>query len=138
MSSGGILSCILGYADPDVNAAVLRRVQLGSMATQQTYDEVRLAELLIEIHSWASMARFARTGGEAMALAVRIARASTGRGLRRVAAQPGPGQGPGPGGGRDPEPDAGGPTQDLRSGFGSLQPSAPNLPPLRTSAVGSG
>lgn len=79
MSSGGILACILGYADPDVNAAVIRRVQLGSMATQQTFDEVRLAELLIEIHPWAAMARFARSGGEAMALAVRIARTSTGR-----------------------------------------------------------
>lgn len=79
MSSGGILACILGYADPDVNAAVIRRVQLGSMATQQTYDEVRLAELLLEIHPWAEMARFARTGGEAMAVAVRIARAATGR-----------------------------------------------------------
>lgn len=77
MSHGGILSCILGYADPDVNAAVMRRVQLGSMSTQQTTDEVDLAQLLIEIHPWADQARFARTGGEAMAIAVRIARAST-------------------------------------------------------------
>lgn len=79
MCSNGILACILGFADPDVNAAVIRRVHLGSMATQQTYDEVRLAELLIEIHPWARMARFARSGGEAMAVAVRIARAATGR-----------------------------------------------------------
>ena len=79
MSSNGILACILGFADPDVNEAVIRRVHLGSMATQQTYDEVRLAELLLEIHPWAQMARFTRTGGEAMAVAVRIARAATGR-----------------------------------------------------------
>ncbi len=79
MSSGGILACILGYADPDVNAAVMRRVQFGSMATQQTFDEVELAKLLIEIHPWAEMARFARTGGGSMAVAVRIARAATGR-----------------------------------------------------------
>ena len=79
MSSNGILACILGFADPDVNEAVVRRVHLGSMATQQTYDEVRLAELLIEIHPWAEMARFTRTGGESMAVAVRIARAATGR-----------------------------------------------------------
>ena len=79
MSSNGILACILGFADPDVNAAVIRRVQLGSMATQQTYDEVRLAELLLEIHPWAEMARFPRTGGESMSVAVRIARAATGR-----------------------------------------------------------
>ncbi len=79
MSSGGILACILGYADPDVNRAVIRRVHLGSMSTLQTHDEVELADLLLEIHPWAQQARFARTGGEAMAVAVRIARASTGR-----------------------------------------------------------
>ena len=79
LSSNGILACVLGFADPDVNAAVIRRVQLGSMATQQTYDEVRLAELLLDIHPWADMARFARTGGESMAAAVRIARAATQR-----------------------------------------------------------
>ncbi|MCO6455810.1 MAG: aminotransferase class III-fold pyridoxal phosphate-dependent enzyme [Pirellulaceae bacterium] len=79
MSSNGILACLLGFADPDVNAAVIRRVHLGSMSTQQTHDEVRLAELLLEIHPWAARARFARTGGEAAAMAVRIARAATGR-----------------------------------------------------------
>jgi glutamate-1-semialdehyde 2,1-aminomutase len=79
MSSNGILACLLGFADPDVNAAVIRRVHLGSMSTQQTHDEVRLTELLTEIHPWADMARFARTGGEAAAASVRIARASTGR-----------------------------------------------------------
>lgn len=78
-SAGGILACILGYADPDVNAAVIRRVQFGSMATLQTHDEVELAKLLLEIHPWAHQARFTRTGGEALAVAVRIARAGTGR-----------------------------------------------------------
>lgn len=79
MSHCGILSCILGFADLDVNAAVIRRVNLGSMCTQQTSDEIELAELLCEIHPWADNARFARSGGEAMAVAVRIARAATGR-----------------------------------------------------------
>jgi glutamate-1-semialdehyde 2,1-aminomutase len=79
MSHCGILSCILGFADPDVNAAVSRRVHLGNMSTQQTADEVELARLLIEIHPWAQQARFTRAGGEAMAVAVRIARAATGR-----------------------------------------------------------
>jgi glutamate-1-semialdehyde 2,1-aminomutase len=79
MSHCGILSCILGFADPDVNAAVIRRIHLGAMATQQTADEVELARLLIEIHPWAEQARFTRSGGEAMAVAVRIARAATGR-----------------------------------------------------------
>jgi glutamate-1-semialdehyde 2,1-aminomutase len=79
MSHCGILSCILGFADPDVNAAVIRRVHLGAMSTQQTFDEVELAELLTEIHPWAERARFTRSGGEAMAVAVRTARAYSGR-----------------------------------------------------------
>ena len=79
MSHCGILSCILGFADPEVNAAVIRRVQLGNMSTQQTQDEVTLAQLLIEIHPWAQQARFTRSGGEAMAVATRIARAKTGK-----------------------------------------------------------
>jgi glutamate-1-semialdehyde 2,1-aminomutase len=77
MSHCGILSCLLGFADPDVNRAVIRRVTLGNMATQQTADEVRLAGLLTELHPWADQARFTRSGGEAMAVAVRIARAAT-------------------------------------------------------------
>ncbi len=79
MSHCGILSCLLGFADPDVNAAVIRRVHLGSMATQQTADEIELARLLLEIHPWAEQARFTRGGGDAMAVAVRIARAFTGQ-----------------------------------------------------------
>ena len=79
MSSCGILSCLLGFADPDVNAAVIRRVHLGSMATQQTADEVELAKLLTTIHPWSGQARFTRGGGEAMAVAVRIARTFTGK-----------------------------------------------------------
>jgi glutamate-1-semialdehyde 2,1-aminomutase len=79
MSLGGILACLLGFSDPDVNAAVIRRVNLGSMSTLQTTDEVELAKLLLQIHPWAHNARFTRAGGETMSVAVRIARASTGR-----------------------------------------------------------
>lgn len=79
MASSGFLSCILGYADPDVNRAVLRQVQLGSMSSLSSFNEVRLAERLLTIHPWAERVRYARTGGEAMAMAVRIARAVTGR-----------------------------------------------------------
>ena len=79
MSLDGAPACILGYADPDVNAAVIRRVHLGPVATQQTHDEVHLAEMMLDIHPWAEMARFLRAGGEAMAVAVRLAREATGR-----------------------------------------------------------
>ncbi|MDA8226235.1 MAG: aminotransferase class III-fold pyridoxal phosphate-dependent enzyme [Desulfitobacterium hafniense] len=75
----GVGSCVLGYADVDVNKAVIKAVNDGSMSSLNSYEEVELAEKLINLHPWADMARFARTGGEACAIAVRIARAATGR-----------------------------------------------------------
>ncbi len=79
MTTAGIGSCLLGYADPDVTDAVVRRVQLGSMCILNSPEELELAELLLQLHPWAEQARFARTGGESMAVAVRLARAATGR-----------------------------------------------------------
>ncbi len=75
----GVGTCALGYADPDVNKAVLQAVESGSMSTLNSPQEVELAELLCTLHPWADMVRYARTGGEAMAVAVRIARASSGK-----------------------------------------------------------
>lgn len=75
----GVGSCILGYADEAVNNAVIKAISEGSMSTLNCYEEVELAEKLIELHPWAGMVRFARTGGEACAIAVRIGRAATGR-----------------------------------------------------------
>lgn len=72
-------ACSLGYADPDVNKAVIEMVKRGSNATLNVPEEVELAKLLIRIHPWAEMVRYARTGGESMAIAARIARAHTGR-----------------------------------------------------------
>ena len=79
MTTSGIGSCLLGYADPDVTAAVQRRIALGSMSTLNAAEEVELAELLIELHPWAEQVRYARTGGESMAIAVRLVRAASGR-----------------------------------------------------------
>ena len=79
MSIMGIGTCILGYADEDVNKAVKDAVNLGSMATLNCPEEVELAEGLLKLHPWAGMVRYARTGGEAMAVAVRIARAYAGK-----------------------------------------------------------
>lgn len=79
MSYMGIGSCVLGYADADVNKAVKSAVDKGSMCTLNAPEEVELAELLTKLHPWAEMVRYARTGGEAMSVAVRIARAKTGK-----------------------------------------------------------
>ena len=79
MSYCGIGATILGFADPDVDAAVKRAIDMGSMSTLNCAEDIELAELLVELHPWADMVRFGRAGGEAMAIAVRIARAATGR-----------------------------------------------------------
>lgn len=79
MCISGVGACPLGYADPDVNAAVIDAVRRGSMSTLNCPEEVELAEVLCRLHPWAQMVRFARTGGESMSVAVRIARAWTGR-----------------------------------------------------------
>lgn len=79
MSYNGLGSCILGAADADVNEAVCAAITAGSMSTLNCPEEVELADLLCELHPWADRVRYARGGGEAMAIAVRIARAHTGR-----------------------------------------------------------
>ncbi len=79
MSYMGIGACLLGFADPDVTQAVVARIHSGSMCTLNSPEEVELAQLLLSLHPWAAKVRFGRTGGEAMAIAVRIARAHSGR-----------------------------------------------------------
>ncbi len=79
MSIMGIGTNTLGYGHPEVDEAVCTTIQAGNMSTLNCPEEVYLAEKLIELHPWADMARFARSGGEANAIAVRIARAASGR-----------------------------------------------------------
>jgi len=79
MSIMGIGTNTLGYGHPEVDEAVLRTVQAGNMSTFNCPEEVYLAEKLIELHPWADMVRFARSGGEANAIAIRIARAASGK-----------------------------------------------------------
>lgn len=79
MSMSGIGANILGYADPDVDRAVIQAVQQGVSTTLNCPEEIELADLLCTLHPWAEKVRYARSGGEAMAIAVRIARAHTGK-----------------------------------------------------------
>ena len=79
MSTMSLGACILGYADDDVDKAVKKVINLGTMTTLNCPEEVELAELLLNLHSWADMVRYAKTGGEAMVIAVRIARAYSGK-----------------------------------------------------------
>ena len=79
MSIMGIGTNTLGYGNDEVDNAVLETVKKGNMSTLNCPEEVYLAEKIISINPWADMVRFARTGGEANSIAVRIARAASGR-----------------------------------------------------------
>jgi glutamate-1-semialdehyde 2,1-aminomutase len=79
MSIMGIGANILGYADDDVDNAVIEAVKNGVSSSLNCPEEVELAELLIDLHPWADMVRYTRSGGEAMAVAIRTARAKTKR-----------------------------------------------------------
>ena len=79
MSIMGIGTNILGYGNPEVDDAVRSTIDVGNMSTFNCPEEVYLAEKLIELHPWADMVRLARSGGEANAIAIRIARAASGK-----------------------------------------------------------
>jgi len=79
MSIMGIGTNTLGYGNDKVDSAVKNAVNQGNMSTFNCPEEVQLAEKLLDMHPWADMARFARSGGEANAIAIRIARAASGK-----------------------------------------------------------
>lgn len=79
MSIMAVGACILGYADDEVDDAVVQALSSGVNSSLNCPEEVELAEALIELHPWFGMVRYARSGGEAMGMAARIARAHTRR-----------------------------------------------------------
>ncbi|MDY6793309.1 MAG: aminotransferase class III-fold pyridoxal phosphate-dependent enzyme [Thermodesulfobacteriota bacterium] len=81
MSISGIGAAVLGYADDEVDAAVQKAIYNGVVSSLNCPEEIELADLLCELHPWADMVRFARSGGEAMGIAIRIARAHTKRNI---------------------------------------------------------
>ena len=79
MSISGIGANVLGYRHRFVDSQVMKAVRSGNSSSLNCPEEVQLAELLVELHPWSDSVRFARTGGEATAIAIRAARAATGR-----------------------------------------------------------
>lgn len=70
----GVGTNTLGYSHPDVDNAVRSVIDQGNLSSLNCFEEVELAEKLVEMNPWASKVRYARSGGEANAIAVRIAR----------------------------------------------------------------
>jgi glutamate-1-semialdehyde 2,1-aminomutase len=79
MAQMGVGSAILGYTNPELTEAVVSAARKGVNCTLNSPEEVHLAERLLELNPFAGGVKFARSGGEAMAIAVRIARAASGR-----------------------------------------------------------
>ena len=79
MAQNGIGTAILGYSDDDVNSAVISAINDGVNTTLNAPEEVPLAKKLLDLNPTMSGVKFARGGGEAMSLAIRIARAHTKR-----------------------------------------------------------
>ena len=79
MSIMSVGACILGYADDEVDDAVIKAIRSGVSSSLNCPEEVQLTEMMLELHPWFDMARYTRSGGEAMSVAIRIARSNTKR-----------------------------------------------------------
>ena len=77
MSIMGIGTNILGYGHPEVDEVVHNVINQGNMSSLNCPGSL-LSEKLVEMHGWADMVRYTRSGGEVMP-AIRIARAYTGK-----------------------------------------------------------
>ena len=79
MAQMGLGTAILGYSNEEVNDSTKKAINTGINTTMNAPEEVRLAERLLKLNPFAGGVKFSRSGGEAMAIAVRIARAYSGR-----------------------------------------------------------
>ena len=71
----GVTACSLGYSNRTINKALIKTFKNGSLTTLNSYEEYELAKIFLNIHKWADMAKFCKSGGEACMVAIRIARA---------------------------------------------------------------
>ena len=75
----GLMSITLGYCDPDVDQAIQHQLSKGISFSMPTELEYELAKKLCSLIPCAEMVRFGKTGSDATAGAIRLARAYTGR-----------------------------------------------------------
>ena len=73
----GVGTNILGYNNNKVEKKVVNVIKDGNISTLNSVEEIHLAEKLISMHSWADSKVYAL--GEANAVAIRIARAASGK-----------------------------------------------------------
>ena len=75
----GVGTNILGYSNPEINEAVINAINKSTMSSLNCPEEVDLADQLIALNPWSGLVKLARSGGEANAIAIRMARAYTGQ-----------------------------------------------------------
>ncbi len=76
MSLMGVGTNILGYSNNKIDNFVIDRIKKGNMSSLNCPEEVFLSSKLLELHPWFQMVKLTRSGGEANAVAVRIARSA--------------------------------------------------------------
>ena len=79
MSLMGVGTNVLGYSNSVVDNAVKKSILKGNMSTLNCKEEVDLAQKLIDLHPWFDKVKFARTGAESNSIAIRLARAYSGK-----------------------------------------------------------
>ena len=75
----GVGTNVLGYSNSVVDNAVKKSILKGNMSTLNCKEEVDLAQKLIDLHPWFDKVKFARTGAESNSIAIRLARAYSGK-----------------------------------------------------------
>ena len=70
----GVGTNLLGYSNNLIDKKIKNVIDKGNISTLNCVEEVFLTEKLLNIHKWAGMAKYAKTGGEAATIALRIAR----------------------------------------------------------------
>ena len=75
----GVGTNILGYSNSQVNLKVSRAINNGNISSLNSFEEVALAEKLLSFNNWAGKVLFARTGADANAISVRLARLYSGK-----------------------------------------------------------
>ena len=76
LSLMGVGTNILGYSNKYIDNAVIKSLKNGNISSLNSKEEIELAEKLVSLHPWSDQVTFTRSGGEANAVAIRIARAT--------------------------------------------------------------
>ncbi len=71
----GVGTNTLGYSYLPIENKIKQNLFKSNMSSLNSIEEILLAEKLIDMHKWAEKVKFTRSGGEANAVAIRIARA---------------------------------------------------------------